>query len=125
MGPHKVIVLICVVLRFLVINCGHLISELPDTWRDIDEVARAGSNAIQASTGTMYHVGSSSNVLYAVTGISIDYVYAVQKIPISITIELPGGGPNGFDLPASEIRAKVEETWTGVRAMAMKVNEKY
>lgn len=98
---------------------------MPDTWTDLDEVARAGANAIRSSTGTKYTVGSSTNVLYAASGASDDYAFAVTKIPISITMELPGGGIFGFDMPAHRIRASVEESWTGIRAMALKVNEKY
>lgn len=100
-------------------------SDLPDTWRDLDEVARAGANAIKAATGRSYQVGSSTNVLYAASGASDDYAFAVAKIPIAMTMELPGGGLIGFDLPSKLIRATVEEAWIGIRAMADKVNMKY
>lgn len=102
-----------------------LISDLPDTWLDLDEVARAGANAIKVATGTSYEIGSSTNVLYAASGASDDYAFAVKKIPVSITMELPGGGIFGFDLPASRIRATVKESWIGIREMALKVNDKY
>lgn len=98
---------------------------LPDTWQDLDEVATAGANAIRDATGTRYTVGSSTNVLYAASGASDDYAFAIQKIPISITMELPGGGLVGFDLPPSQIRRVVQESWTGIRAMALKLYEKY
>lgn len=88
-------------------------------------MARAGSNAIRAANGTVYTVGSATNVFYAASGASDDYAFAVKKIPISITMELPGGGFLGFDLPVDRIRATVEETWIGIRAMALKVNQKY
>lgn len=106
-------------------NVFFLVSALPDTWPDLDEVARAGANAIKVATGTSYTVGSSTNVLYAASGASDDYAFAVKHIPVSITMELTGGGTFGFDLPASRIRASVEESWVGIRAMALKVNDKY
>lgn len=99
--------------------------QLPKNWKDIDEVARAGASAIRQSTGTVYEVGSSTNVLYAAAGGSDDYALGVKSIPVSITMELPGGGSQGFDPPASRIKAIVQETWIGIKAMALKVNQKY
>ncbi|XP_061400260.1 carboxypeptidase B1-like [Musca vetustissima] len=99
-------------------------SDLPDTWPDLDEVARAGGDAIYEATGTVYSVGSATNVLYVAAGASDDYAF-YAGFPISITMELPGGGLTGFDPPASKIDPYVKETWIGIRAMAKKVVEKY
>jgi carboxypeptidase A2 len=65
-------------------------SDLPESWRDIDEIARIGADAIANATGTKYTVGSSTNVLYAAAGGSDDYMFGAFDIPISITMELPG-----------------------------------
>lgn len=97
---------------------------LPQEWRAIDEVAQAGAAAIKSSTGTKYTVGSSTNVLYAAAGGSDDYAFGVAKFPISITMELPAGG-SGFNPTTAQILPFVSETWTGIRAMAQKVIEKY
>lgn len=102
----------------------HNFSDLPDTWEDLDEVARAGYDAIYEATGTVYSVGSSTNVLYIAAGASDDYAF-YAGFPISITMELSGGGLTGFDPPASKIDEYVTETWLGIRAMAKKVVEKY
>lgn len=59
-------------------------------------MAKAGALAIRKATGTRYTVGSSTNVLYAAAGGSDDYALGVEKIPISITMELPSGGSEGF-----------------------------
>ncbi|XP_034483899.1 carboxypeptidase B [Drosophila innubila] len=99
-------------------------SGLPQEWRSIDEVAQAGAAAIKKSTGTKYTVGSSTNVLYAAAGGSDDYAFGVAKFPISITMELPAGG-SGFNPTTEQILPFVSETWTGIRAMAEKVIEKY
>ncbi|TMW52551.1 hypothetical protein DOY81_002376 [Sarcophaga bullata] len=98
--------------------------DLPDTWKDLDEVARTGGDAIYNATGTQYKVGSSTNVLYIAAGASDDYAFSIG-FKISITMELPGGGDFGFDPPASSIDSYVKETWIGIRAMAVKVIEKY
>ncbi|XP_011180717.2 carboxypeptidase B [Zeugodacus cucurbitae] len=99
-------------------------SVLPDNWRDMDEIARAGADAIKNATSTQYTVGSSTNVLYAAAGGSDDYALAMANIPISMTMELPSAG-NGFDPPQSQIEELVSETWIGIKAMAEKVAEKY
>lgn len=49
-------------------------SELPETWKDLHEVAKAGADAIYQTTGTSYTIGSSTNVLYAAAGGSDDWV---------------------------------------------------
>ncbi|XP_023176001.2 carboxypeptidase B [Drosophila hydei] len=99
-------------------------SDLPETWQDLDDVARAGGDAIKEATGTKYEVGSSTNVLYIAAGASDDYAF-YAGFNISITMELSGGGISGFDPPASKIDEFVTETWIGIRAMAEKVIEKY
>ncbi|XP_064539842.1 carboxypeptidase B1 [Drosophila montana] len=99
-------------------------SDLPSDWRAHDEVAQAGAAAIKESTGTKYTVGSFTNVLYAAAGSSDDYAFGVGRFPVSITMELPAGG-SGFDPTTAQILPYVSETWTGIRAMAQKVIEKY
>jgi carboxypeptidase A2 len=61
-------------------------SDLPETWKEIDGISRVGADAIKAATGTKYTVGSSTNVLYAASGGSDDYMFAAAKIPIAITV---------------------------------------
>lgn len=100
-------------------------SDLPETWRDMDEISQIGAEAIKNATGTRYTIGSSTNVLYAAAGGSDDYMFGVFDIPISITMELPGGGSSGFDLPAKSIDKTVKETATGIFAMIKAVSKKY
>ncbi|XP_035910107.1 carboxypeptidase B-like [Anopheles stephensi] len=100
-------------------------SDLPEGWEKIDEVAQAGAQAIRDATGTVYTVGSSTNVLYAAAGGSDDYAFAVAGVPISMTMELPGGGSAGFNPPPSRIEEIVKETFVGIRAMALEVAKSY
>ena len=100
-------------------------SDLPETWKEIDEIAQIGAKAIASKTGTKYKIGSSTNVLYAAAGGSDDYMFAVPKIPISITMELPAGGRHGFDPPAKEIEKSVQESAAGIFAMSEAVARKY
>ncbi|KAH8239466.1 hypothetical protein KR032_004654 [Drosophila birchii] len=99
-------------------------SALPSSWRDMNEVAEAGAEAIRKGTGTKYTVGSSTNVLYAAAGGSDDYAFGVANFPISITMELPAGG-TGFNPNANQIQDFVAETWLGIKAMAKVVVQKY
>ncbi|XP_050335205.1 carboxypeptidase B isoform X3 [Bactrocera neohumeralis] len=99
-------------------------SELPETWRDIDDIARAGAAAIKTATGTEYTVGSSTNVLYPASGGSLDYALAKAKIPVPMAMELPSAGQR-FDPPLSKIEELASETWIGIKAMAEKIIEKY
>lgn len=85
----------------------------------------AGRNAMFEATGFRYTVGSSTNVLYAATGSSEDYAHGVVGIPIALTMELPSGGTIGFNPPELNIRDIVTETYVGIAAMAMRVNEMY
>ncbi|KAH8365479.1 hypothetical protein KR093_001182 [Drosophila rubida] len=109
--------------NYLLLPWGHT-SELPDTWRDLHEVGKAGADAIKAATGTDYSVGCSTTLLYEAAGASDDYAFNAG-FPISFTMELPAGGQNYFDPPPSDIDRLVKETWIGIRAMAQKVVRKY
>lgn len=99
-------------------------SDLPENWRDIDRVARAGANAINANTGSQYKVGSSTNVLYPAAGGSDDYALGVAGIPIAITMELPPGF-KGFQVLPQEILPMATESWIGIKAMAKEVMANY
>lgn len=89
------------------------------------EIASAGASAIKKSTGTQYTVGSSTNILYAAAGGSDDYALAKAGIPVSITMELAPGGLNGFNPATSQIKPMVKEAWIGIKAMAVKLGERY
>lgn len=88
-------------------------------------------------------------MLYAAAGGSDDYALGVVNIPISITMELPSGGAtgfvefifkimrfmsgngklfvdmSGFDPPPNKIEGIVQESWIGIKAMALLVGEKF
>lgn len=100
-------------------------SALPEDVDELDSLGRRVAAAIAAVNGTRYTVGSSTNVLYAAAGGSDDYVKAVGGVALSYTIELPGGGNFGFDLPASRILPVVRETFEGVKAYHAYIEEQF
>lgn len=110
--------------KYFLYPYGHT-SKLPDNWKEQDDVARAGADAIRQYSGTKYRIGSSRNTLYAASGLSQDYAFEVRKIPIAITMELPGGGRGGFDPPPTSIEKSVKESWEGLKSMAIRIGEKY
>lgn len=42
--------------------------DLPENWKDMEEVAQAGAQAMRNATGVNYTVGSTSNTLYLASG---------------------------------------------------------
>lgn len=72
--------------------------------------------------GTSYTIGNAAIELYVGFGYSDDYS-AFRGVDISTTIELPGGGSYGFDLPSTRIASVVHETWMGLEEMLHYVAE--
>lgn len=67
-------------------------------------------------------MGGAADVLYPAAGGSDDYAFGMAKIPVVICMELPSGG-DGFNPPVDQIQSIVEESWVGIQAMALEVNE--
>lgn len=92
---------------------------------ELQDVGQAGYDAIYAYSGRKYLVGNAAILMYPAAGASDDYAYARADARISITMELPSGGKQGFDPPPSDIKPYVEESWIGIVAMANRVIAKY
>lgn len=93
-----------------------------DNWEQHDLVGRRFASAIYQINGTEYTVGNGAIELYPAFGASDDYA-AFAGVEISTTIELPGGGSYGFDLPAERIADVVDETWMGLEQILHYVAE--
>ncbi|EFA09249.1 carboxypeptidase B [Tribolium castaneum] len=91
---------------------------LCDNWKELDDLGHKVDDAISSVNGTRYTIGSSTQVLYAAAGASDDWAMGGAGIDIVYTIELPGGGNYGFDLPASRIKGVVAETFEGFKVFA-------
>lgn len=76
-------------------------------------VGNSFADAIYNVNGTVFRVGNAANLLYTAYGGGSDYA-AFQGIDMSATVELPGGGDYGFDLPANRIESVIQETWEGL-----------
>ena len=78
---------------------------------------RASTAAILAVHGTPYAAGPVYTTIYPANGVSVDWAWGVRGA-LGLTIELPGGGPNGFDPPTSLIVPTCEETWPAFLVVA-------
>jgi hypothetical protein len=92
---------------------------------DHQEVGVRVRTAINAVAGNYYTLGPSGSTLYLASGISVDYAAGVAGIPISFTIELPGGGRNGFDIEPERIVPVITETFPGLRVFAQFIRERF
>lgn len=82
-------------------------------------------DALAAPGSTKYLVGNSAVALnYAAAGASDDWAMGVGGVSLAYTLELPGGGSAGFDLPPSRINQVVRETWGGILVLARYVINK-
>lgn len=97
----------------------------PDNVEELHQVGVQAADAIEAVYGTRYVTGNSAALLYFAAGASDDWFKAIAGAPLSYTVELPGGGNQGFDLPASRIQPVVTETWPGIVAFYNHVVSNY
>ncbi|XP_015591347.1 carboxypeptidase B [Cephus cinctus] len=100
-------------------------SDLPDDEPELRSLAEAADDAIASLYGTRYTIGSSTNVLYAAAGGSDDWVKGIGGVELSYTIELPGGGWFGFDLPASRIIPVGAETFESIKVFGKYIAQKF
>ncbi|XP_046737158.1 uncharacterized protein LOC124405932 [Diprion similis] len=100
-------------------------SELPDNEEELRTLAEAADEALSTVRGTRYTIGTSTNVLYAAAGGSDDWVKGVGGVELAYTLELPGGGSYGFDLPASDIGVVGQETFLAIRVFLKYIDDNF
>ncbi|XP_053613736.1 zinc carboxypeptidase-like [Plodia interpunctella] len=80
-----------------------------ENYGDMYEIAIRGAEKLTARHGTPYAVGTSTAILYAVSGSSFDWAKGVANFPIVYLFELRDVGNFGFLLPTSQIIPNNEE----------------
>lgn len=80
-----------------------------DNWEEHDTLGKQARDAIVAAGGDEWTVGNSADVLYKASGATDDYAFN-SGARMAYTIELTGGGLEGFDLPASQLGKVITET---------------
>jgi carboxypeptidase A4 len=76
-------------------------------------VGQAQQAAIQAVHGKTYEIGPINTAIYAVSGDSLDWAYAIRNI-FGFSYELRDTGQNGFVLPANQIVPNNEEIYPAI-----------
>lgn len=115
-------------------------------WKEHNTIGNLFASAIRAATGEDYAVGNSAdllytsngnlrvicipylkylNIFYYFTGASDDHAMAYANANIAFTLELTGGGANGFDFPQDMVGDLVKETFHGFRALGLYMGEHY
>ncbi|XP_058797648.1 carboxypeptidase B-like [Phymastichus coffea] len=92
-------------------------SKLPSNEPILRCVAEKAESELSKLRGTHYEIGSSTNVLYAASGGSDDWVMGVGGADLSYTVELPGGY-FGFAPPPREIIPVGRETFEAIKVFA-------
>ncbi|XP_065094120.1 carboxypeptidase B-like [Ochlerotatus camptorhynchus] len=75
-------------------------------------------SAVLAVGGPDYTVGNSAEILYTAYGASDDYAVGAGGFTYGFTLELTGGGNQGFDLPATEIQRVAQAAFQIYKSMA-------
>ncbi|XP_028172455.1 carboxypeptidase B-like isoform X1 [Ostrinia furnacalis] len=81
------------------------------------------ARAIYDATGMTYKVGSTKDMTYYACGTSIDWSYAIAKIPYSYMIELRSK-KHKFKLPRDKIAETCLEIWSAVKNFMEYVDQK-
>ena len=96
--------------QMILLPWGYTAETAPGYTRMLD-LAERGNSALHAVHGKVYEVGSVSQVIYEVSGSSLDWALGVAGIPYVYAMELRDTGRFGFYLPAHEIVSTGEEVW--------------
>ncbi|XP_067013998.2 carboxypeptidase B [Anabrus simplex] len=85
--------------------------EPPADAADLQSLGDKAMAALEAVRGTKYLTGPTVGLMYYAAGTSHDWAKGTLGVKYSYTIELPCGGSQGFDPPATEILPVVTETF--------------
>ncbi|KAH8302753.1 hypothetical protein KR044_010525, partial [Drosophila immigrans] len=97
-----------------------------DNVKQLREIARIGAEAMQSAAGTEF-TWEQAGAEDPFGGTSLDYAYSIG-FPLSYALELSGErGENVFDFwpPTNLLKDLADESWLGIRAMAVKAIEYY
>lgn len=98
---------------------------LPSNSEELRILGENVGKAIYSVYGTEYTVANSAAALYPAAGASDDWMKGVAGIPLVYTIELPGGGSNGFDLPPDRLKEVCTETLEGIKIFQKHIQDNY
>lgn len=94
-------------------------------WKEHQLVGQRWVDAIFNATGKPYVLGNSADLLYTANGASDDHAVALANANLAYTLELTGGGSDGFDFPEEDVFELAKETFIGYREFGLYIGENY
>ncbi|CRK92462.1 CLUMA_CG006024, isoform A [Clunio marinus] len=95
-------------------------------YEQLQAIGEAAASRLMETDGIVYDVGTTRNILYAASGISIDHAYGHHGIPITYTYEMRGSGTYGnygFFLPPQFIIPNGVEVLQSLIGLVSKARE--
>ena len=96
--------------------------DLPPNLLQLSSLAYKATQAIRSKYGTRYKIASVNDLLYKVSGSSLDYFYMASGINVTFAIELPDEGEEGFLLHPKHIEPTAIELLCGIEATIQAMN---
>lgn len=94
-------------------------------WKEHQAVGELWAEAVFKSTGTVYEVGNSADILYTANGASDDFALARANANLAFTVELPYTDFNWHDYPQDMIYDLAKGTFYGFEALGLYIGEHY
>ncbi|XP_058821066.1 zinc carboxypeptidase-like [Topomyia yanbarensis] len=95
--------------HYMLFPYGFENADKSDNYYDWMEIAEAAAIALSQRHGTLYQIGTTADVLYIASGLSIDWAHSEHNTPIAVTYEFRDKGKDGFILPANQIIPNAQE----------------
>ncbi|KAF5301245.1 hypothetical protein FQR65_LT00945 [Abscondita terminalis] len=110
--------------NYILYPWGYTTSKATDE-EELNNLAQEVNKAIVKARGEKYKIGRLSKILYPVAGDSSDWAKGSEFIQLSYTIQLPGGGSQGFDPFPNNIISVCKETFPGIKVYAKYIDKKF
>ena len=94
-------------------------------WKEHQALGEIWAEAVLKSTGTVYEVGNSADILYLANGASDEHAMAFANAYFSYTIELPYTDNNWHDYPQDMVYDLAQGTFYGFEALGLYIGNKF
>ncbi|XP_055545240.1 zinc carboxypeptidase-like [Wyeomyia smithii] len=95
--------------QYILLPYGYNDAPYPSNYDDLLQIGKRATVDLYEVHQKPYRVGTTADVLYIASGISVDWAHGAVGIPLSYTFELRDQGEFGFILPADQIVPNAEE----------------
>ncbi|XP_058449258.1 uncharacterized protein LOC131429226 [Malaya genurostris] len=95
--------------QYVLLPFGYNDAPHPPNYGDLMQIGERAVVDLYKVHKKPYRVGTTADILYTASGISVDWVYGAANIPLAYTFELRDQVEFGFILPADQIVPNAEE----------------